>query len=90
MNYTTAPSPASTNAVISPSQDSMYIPDQYYAEIDFYQIQSPPNTDSSPCSECQVPTGDYDAALYLNGYDEKGETFLKSVNLGLVHIYGNP
>jgi len=90
VNYTTAPSPASTNAVISPERDSMYIPADSYAEIDFWQIQAPPAMDNSPCSSCSVPTGSYDAAIYLNGYDERGETFLKTIDLGLVRIVGNP
>jgi hypothetical protein len=89
-NFTTAPSPATTNAVISPERDSLYIPDQAYAEIDFWQIQAPPAMDNSPCGTCEVPSGDYDAALYLSGYDERGETFLRTVDLGLVHITGNP
>lgn len=90
VNYTTAINPASTHAVISPTQDSMYIPDQHYAFIDFYPIQAPPAQDDSPCSECQVPSGQYNAALYLEGYDESGETFKKTINLGLVDITGNP
>ena len=90
VNFTTAPSPATTWAVIDHEQDSMYIPAEYYAEIDFWQIQAPPTGTNSPCNGCDVPTGSYDAALYLNGYDESGETFLKTVDLGLVHITGNP
>ncbi|MGY5147643.1 MAG: LamG-like jellyroll fold domain-containing protein [Candidatus Nitrosopumilus sp. bin_7KS] len=90
VNYTTAPSPQNTHAVISPTQDSMYIPDQNFAYIDFYPIQAPPSQDLSPCNECQVPTGQYNAALYLQGYGESGETFKKTINLGLIQITGNP
>ena len=89
VNYTNAPSPASTHAVISPEQDSMYIPDQSVGVIDFYVIQAPPARDNSPCNDCAVPSGNYQAALYLQGYDEAGETFKKTVDLGLVHITGN-
>ena len=81
------------NAEINSGRDSLYIPDQYYAEITFWPIQAPPDDNDSinPCSAtCEVPNGDYDAALYLQGYDEGGETFKKTVNLGLVHITGNP
>ncbi|MGY5144161.1 MAG: hypothetical protein ACW9XH_06735 [Candidatus Nitrosopumilus sp. bin_32a] len=91
VNKTTAPSVS--EAVISTARDSMYIPNQYYAEIEFWPIQAPPDANSniSGCApECEVPNGDYDAALYLQGYDEAGETFKKTVNLGLVHITGNP
>ena len=90
VNHTTAPNPADTHAAISPTRDSIHIPDEYYAFIDFYPIQAPPADDRSPCNECQVPTGQYNAALYLQGYDESGETFKKTINLGLVSITGNP
>jgi hypothetical protein len=91
VNKTTAPS--ENEAIIDATRDSMYIPDNYYAVIDFWPLQAPPddNSNISGCApECEVPNGDYDAALYLQGYDEGGETFKKTVNLGLVHIYGNP
>ena len=90
VNATTQPTPVSDYSEITPSQDSIYIPAEHYAEIDFYQLQSPPKPDNSPPGANEVPTGDYDAALYLQGYDELGETFKKTVDLGLVHIYGNP
>jgi len=90
VNQTTAPSQA--EALMDGERDSMYIPDQHYAVIDFWPIQAPPDAnDNWSCQpECEVPDGDYDAALYLQGYDEAGETFKKTVNLGLVHITGNP
>jgi len=90
VNQTTQPNPPATYAALTPDQDSIYIPAGYYAEIDFYQIQSPPATNETPPSVNEVPTGDYDAALYLQGYDEDGETFKKTISLGLVHITGNP
>ncbi len=86
VNQTTAPSVA--EAEINPSRDSMYIPDQYYAVIDFWPLQAPPDASVnwSCAPECETVDGDYDAALYLQGYDEGGETFKKTVNLRLVHI----
>ena len=90
VNQTTQPTPISSYSELTPTQDSIYIPAEYYAEIDFYQLQSPPSPDNSPPSANEVPTGDYDAALYLQGYDEMGETFKKTVDLGLIHITGNP
>jgi len=90
VNQTTQPTPIASYSELTPTQDSIYIPAEYYAEIDFYQLQSPPSPDNSPPSANEVPTGDYDAALYLQGYDETGETFKKTVDLGLVHITGNP
>lgn len=90
VNATTQPTPVSTYSEITADQDSIYIPATYYAEIDFYQLQSPPAPNSGPPSANEVPTGDYDGALYLQGYDETGETFKKTVDLGLIHIVGNP
>ncbi|MCV0430090.1 LamG-like jellyroll fold domain-containing protein [Nitrosopumilus sp.] len=90
VNATTQPTPIADYSEITPYQDSIYIPAEYYAEIDFYQLQSPPSPDSAPKAENTVPTGDYDGALYLQGYDESGETFKKTIDLGLIHIYGNP
>jgi len=90
VNATTQPTPISTYSEITPTQDSIYIPAGYYAELDFYQLQSPPAPNTNPPSANEVPTGDYDGALYLQGYDEAGETFKKTVDLGLIHIVGNP
>ena len=90
VNKTTQPNPSDTYALISAEQDSIYIPDSFFAEIDFYQLQSPPAPNNNPPSTTEVPTGSYDAALYLQGYDEKGETFKKTINLGLIRITGNP
>lgn len=91
VNKTTAPSVV--EAEINPTRDSMYIPDDFVAEIEFWPIQAPPddNSNISGCApECEVPNGSYDAALYLQGYDEAGETFKKTIKLGLVRIIGNP
>lgn len=91
VNKTSAPSVS--EAEITPTRDSMYIPDNTYADIEFWPVQAPPDSNSnvSGCApECEVPSGSYDAALYLQGYDEAGETFKKTINLGLVYITGNP
>lgn len=90
VNKTEAPTPCCSHAELTATQDSIYIPNQYYAQIDFFPIQSPPAPENQPCNNCEVITGDYDAALYLEGYTEDGETFKKTVDLGLVHISGNP
>lgn len=90
VNKTSQPTPSDTYALISASQDSIYIPEDTYAVIDFYQLQSPPAPNNNPPASTEVPTGSYDAALYLQGYDEKGETFKKTIKLGLIRITGNP
>ncbi|MCV0400658.1 MAG: hypothetical protein K5777_01560 [Nitrosopumilus sp.] len=90
VNKTTQPSPSETYAALKPDQDSIYIPALSYAEIEFYQLQSPPSRNDNPPAINEVPSGDYDAALYIQGYDEAGETFKKTIDLGLIHITGNP
>jgi len=90
VNQTTQPTPISTYSEITPTQDSIYIPAENYAELDFYMLQSPPSPDNSPPLVNKVPNCDYEAAIYLQGYDETGETFKKTVELGVVHITGNP
>jgi len=90
VNQTTQPTPISAYSEITPTQDSIYIPAENYAELDFYMLQSPPTADNNPPLVNKVPNCDYEAAIYLQGYDETGETFKKTVDLGLIHITGNP
>lgn len=74
------------NAEMTPDQDSLYVPNGFFAEFEFYRLQSPASILSPPCNECKAVSGDYNAAIYLSGYDENGETFLKTVTLGQVHL----
>ena len=53
--------------------------------------QSPPpqGGQNGPPSPDRVVVGDYNAAVFLSGYDEQGEVFLRSIKLGLVNIHDN-
>ena len=85
VNKTTPLNP--NNALMTPDQDSLYIPNGFYAEFIFYKLQSPASIDPNPCQTCKAVAGDYSAAIYLSGYDEKGETFLRTISLGQVHLF---
>ena len=70
--------------VIDEDQDSIYIPDQNYAAIQFHQLSNPPKTVSSLGE--RIPVGSYDAAIFLSGYDDNGKSFLRTINLGVVTV----
>jgi|CXWL01.1.fsa_nt_gi hypothetical protein len=69
---------------VNEDQDSIYIPDQNYASISFFQVSNPPQI-NPPANE-RVPVGEYNAAVFLSGYDDEGEAFLRTINLGVVSI----
>jgi len=56
VNYTSG---QTANYELWPEQDSMYIPDQYCAKIEFWQLQSPVRSIGNPCGACEVPSGDW-------------------------------
>jgi len=74
---------------MSPERDGPYIADQVTAKVKFYALTNPPFipplTGGQPDT---VPGGDYDAFVFLSGFDEAGTAFLKTVELGTVHIVG--
>jgi len=73
---------------VSADQDSEYIPDQGLAEITFSPVSDPPQI--SPSDGEIVPVGQYNAAVFLSGYDDEGEVFSRTINIGTVNIYDNP
>ena len=71
---------------INADQDSIYFPADTYAELEFWQLASPPQGPPGPNQQDYADPGDYNAAVFLSGYDESGEVFLRSIKLGLIHI----
>lgn len=69
---------------VNEDQDSIFIPDQYSAEIEFYPLANPPQT--QPSAPEKAPPGIYNAAVFLSGFDDKGETFLRTINVGTVNV----
>ena len=70
---------------ISADKDSIYIPAFKYAAIEFYQLSNPPQI--SPQAGVRVPVGTYNGAVFLSGYDDSGEAFLRTIDLGTVTVY---
>jgi len=72
-----------------PERDGPYIADQVTAKIKFYALTNPPFIPPLTGGQPEtVPGGDYDAFVFLSGFDEAGTAFLKTVDLGTVHIVG--
>ena len=72
---------------INADRDSIYFPAGTFAAIEFWQLGQPPEgPPNGPPGANRPDVGDYNAAVFLSGYDESGEVFLRSIKLGLVHI----
>ncbi len=69
---------------VNENQDSLYIPDQQVGEIEFWPLTDPP--ENNPTS--YIPAGTYTAAVFISGYNDKGEVFLRTINLGIVTVTG--
>jgi len=74
---------------IDSNQDGPYVPDQSSAEILFFQLKNPARSPPSPSIGDDVPSGEYTAFVYLSGFDEEGESFLRTVSLGTIQITPN-
>lgn len=67
--------------------DGPYVADQGEIEIKFHVLLNPPSLGSPPPAQsATVVAGDYLASVFLSGFNESGGAFLKTVDLGLVHI----
>jgi len=74
---------------IEPDRDGPYIADQVSAKVKFYPLTNPPFVPPLTGGQPEdVQGGDYDAFVFLSGFDEAGGAFLKTVDLGTVHIIG--
>lgn len=69
---------------VLPTQDSIFIPDQNSAELVFEILANPPQLNAA--ANFRAPPGDYYASVFLSGFDDSGETFLRTIELGYVHI----
>lgn len=67
--------------------DGPYVADQGEIKVKFHVLLNPPTLASPPPSQSDpVEWGDYSASVFLSGFNESGGAFLKTVDLGLVHI----
>jgi len=63
---------------VTETQDSIFIPDQNAALLKFYKLSNPPQT-SPDLPELATPDN-YNAAVFLSGFDDEGKTFLRTIN----------
>ncbi len=69
---------------MDPDKDSLYIPYQGEANLIFELLSNPPQV-QAPANERATP-GDYHAAIFLSGFNSSGETFLRTITIGFVHV----
>jgi len=70
---------------VNATADSHFIDENVSADIVFWHPQSTP-TASQPSENEKIPIGTYDVNIYLNGYDEDGTIFIRTINLGSVQV----
>ncbi|MCZ6581853.1 MAG: LamG domain-containing protein [Thaumarchaeota archaeon] len=72
---------------VDQDQDSVHIPLDDVAELEFFTPQDPPRDDPSPDPPELIP-GDknYLMAAFISGYDEKGKSFLRNISFGLCYV----
>jgi len=87
----------STSYHLRSNIDGPYIPDQGEVEITFTKLCSPATTDKdvldgtageTACTN--IPAGDYLGFVFLKGYDEAGQNFIKTIELGNIHVEPAP
>ena len=65
-------------------RDSIFIPVGSIGVIYFWDVQDRPDRDLSGGTE--IPAGDYDMYVFIDGYDEKGDKFLRNLEMGRVKV----
>ena len=75
------------NAVTA-DRDSIFIPVNTSVRVAFWEIFNRPygTTGFEDTSGTRIRPGYYNATMFINGYDERGQQFLRSSNLGVVYI----
>ena len=69
---------------ITSTRDSRYLPDQASLTIKFNKLTNPPMGPPGP--EDPIVLGDYSAHVFMSGYNDEGHAFLRTIDLGIVHI----
>jgi len=73
---------------VTEHRDSIFIPVNYAVRVAFWEIFTRPSATTSfeDTSGTRIPPGYYNATMFIDGYDEKGQKFLRSSSLGIVYI----
>ena len=69
---------------INKDQDSIFIPDQNFAVLKFHKLSNPPN--APPETPNLATPENYNAAVFLSGFDGGGNTFLRTINIGNINV----
>lgn len=73
-----------TNWRVNEDRDSIFIPVNNVAQVFFFQVQDRPDRDVG--GGTLIPAGEYDMTVFIDGYDEKGQKFLRNLSLGRVRV----
>ncbi|MFY9300818.1 MAG: LamG domain-containing protein [Candidatus Nitrosotenuis sp.] len=65
-------------------RDSIFIPVNNVGRIYFWSIQDRPDRDLT--GGTLIPPGEYDVYIFIDGYDERGDKFLRNIQLGRVTV----
>lgn len=66
-------------------RDSIFIPVGAIGKIYFWEIQDRPDRDNLSGGNL-IPAGEYDMYVFIDGYDEKGDKFLRNLEMGRVKV----
>jgi len=69
---------------VSEDRDSIFIPVGAIGKIYFWDIQDRPDRNLSGGTE--IPAGEYDMYVFVDGYDERGNKFLRTLEMGRVMV----
>ena len=75
----------SEQSTLNSNTDSPFIPRDTQADIVFCHPQTIPKA-SEPLESEKIVVGNYNVFVYLNGYDEDGTVFIRSIDLGSVLV----
>jgi hypothetical protein len=70
--------------LIDVNTDSLLISPGYFAKVNFTQPKSAPTNSTGTVD--LIPPGTYKAYVFLQGYDETGQFFLRTKNIGAVTV----
>ncbi|GEM_PF-2054924 len=69
---------------VTEDRDSIFIPVNNVGRVYFWSVQDRPDRDLS--GGTVIPPGQYDMYVFIDGYDERGEKFLRNLQLGRVTV----
>ena len=73
---------------LNKDRDSLHVPTGERAVLYFHEATDVPSTDESDGN--LMVDGKYDTTIWLNGYSDQGESFLRSIYVGAVEVITPP